>query len=136
MLDFTNAGPYALPLDASTAKHKLSPYEQATGWKVVRDTTNGQYQKIRQWWRAGYAFGVQHAEKQRMLTWHVLALQGISSYDPVANPRYAPAIRLMESARLHQVRFGASASLFCQLTRGMLFYLHRSLSERVNLLDV
>jgi hypothetical protein len=52
---------------------------------------------------------MQHSENQRMLTWQVLALQGIASYDPLANPLYAPAIRLLEGARLRQVSRTADA---------------------------
>jgi len=81
-------GPYALPLDGSK-KHELTPFEKKAGWHIVSDS--GFLVKIRTWPRDGVTFGLIHRKGQRMLTWQVIATQGIASYDLAANPLYGAA---------------------------------------------
>lgn len=44
---------------------------------------------VRVWTQHGEFHGVRHAPGQRMLTWEVISLGNIASYNMIANPRYA-----------------------------------------------
>jgi hypothetical protein len=90
-------GPYSLPLDPRK-EHVLTKFEERAGWRIVKDN-RGHVVKIRQWPRDGLTFGLVHRKGQRMLTWQVVAHQGIASYDIAANPYYSFAGRAVADAR-------------------------------------
>lgn len=81
-------GPFTLPLDGSK-HHELSRFEQLGGWRLARDA--GFLVKLRVWPGDGWAWGMRHAKGERLLTWQVVALQGIASFDLAANPLYGAA---------------------------------------------
>lgn len=77
---------------------RLSAFESEQGWRVVRDRRS-RLLKI-----CTPAAGGGDADwSTQLLTWEVLQQHGIASYDPLANPLYAEAVRALEAARL-QVR--------------------------------
>jgi hypothetical protein len=90
-------GFYALPLDPKKT-HTLTAMEEKQGWQIGIDG-RGFTVKQRRWPRDGVTFGIVHKAKTKMLTWQVIAGQGIASYDIQANPAYAAAALGIETAR-------------------------------------
>ena len=89
-------------------ERRLSDFEAAQGWRIVADR-HRRSRNVRIC-TPGVASPAPSPDalpspppddlSTQLLSWEVIQLHGIASYDPLANPRYYEAVRALEAARL------------------------------------
>jgi hypothetical protein len=85
-------GPYLLRIPGVEGKEPVfDDIHARAGWQLIPDPTRptGNMIQIKVWMTNGIMGGMRYRRGQRMLTWHVIHEQSLSTYNILMNPAYS-----------------------------------------------